>query len=193
LDVWKDKMTNISTAEELEWNAIYTRHQHEKSVAQSLTGRGFETFLPTYTTVRGWTDRKKMLSLPLFPCYVFVRTNLQRRSEVVSTPSVHSMVMFAGRPAPVPDLELEAIRRAVESGLPVVPHPFLQCGDWVRVTSGPLIDVEGILIRRKTSSRLVLSTELVGRSIALEIDAFSVEPIQRRSERLPLQTEQHPD
>lgn len=177
--------TNPAVAEQFEWNAVYTRHQHEKSVAQSLAGNGFETFLPTYSTIRRWTDRKKTLSVPLFPCYVFVRTNFERRFEVVATRGVHCMVTFAGRPAPVPDVEIEAIRRAVESGLPVAPHPFLQCGDWVRVTSGPLADVEGILVRKKSLYRLVLSTELIGRSMALEIDALSVTPIERKATMPP--------
>ncbi len=164
-----------------EWNAVYTRHQHEKSVADSLAGNGFETFLPTYNTIRQWSDRKKQLSLPLFPCYVFVRANFERRFRIIMTPGVHSMVMFGARPAVISEAEVDAIRRAVDSKLSVEPHPFLQCGDWVRVTSGPLTDVEGILVRKKTSYRLVLSAQLLGKSIAVEIDAFSVKPISRRS------------
>jgi transcription antitermination factor NusG len=163
------------------WNAVYTRHQHEKLVAESLTGNGFEVFLPTYNTIRQWVDRKKQLSLPLFPCYVFLRSNLERRLQVLSTPGVHFVVMFAGRPATIPDLEMDAIRKAVESRLRVEPHPFLRCGDWVRVTSGPLADVEGILVRKKGFYRLIISAELLGKSIAVEIDAFSVKPLPRRS------------
>lgn len=171
----------ISSAGQTEWNAVYTRHQHEKSVAESLTGNGFEVFLPMYNTIRQWIDRKKQLSLPLFPCYVFVRSNFERRLQVLSTPGVHFVVMFAGRPAPIPESEMDAIRKAVESKLRVEPHPFLRCGDWVRVTSGPLADVEGILVRKKGSYRLVLSAELLGKSIAVEIDALSVKPLPRRS------------
>ena len=171
----------ISSAGQVEWNAVYTRHQHEKLVAESLVGNGFEVFLPTYNVIRQWTDRKKQLSLPLFPCYVFLRSNFERRLRVLTTPGVHFLVMFAGRPAPIPDLEMDAIRKAVESTLRVEPHPFLRCGDWVRVTSGPLADVEGILVRKKGSYRLVLSAELLGKSIAVEIDAFSVKPLPHRS------------
>ena len=173
--------SKISSAGQVEWNAVYTRHQHEKSVAESLLGSGFEVFLPTYNVIRRWTDRKKQLSLPLFPCYVFVRSNFERRLRILSTPGAHFLVMFAGRPAPIPDLELEAIRKAVESRLGVEPHPFLRCGDWVRVTSGPLADVEGILVRKKGSYRMILSAELLGKSISVEIDAFSVKPLPRRS------------
>ena len=173
--------SEISSWAQLEWNVVYTRHQHEKLVAESLAGNGFEVFLPTYNVIRQWTDRKKQLSLPLFPCYVFVRSNFERRLQVLTTPGVHFLVMFAGQPAPIPDMEMDAIRKAVESRLRVEPHPFLRCGDWVRVTSGPLADVEGILVRKKGSYRLILSTELLGKSIAVEIDAFSVKPLPRRS------------
>jgi transcription antitermination factor NusG len=178
-------MTNFTTeicrAEQIEWNAVYTRHQHEKRVAESLAGNGFEVFLPTYNTIRQWTDRKKQLSLPLFPCYVFVRSNFEQRLRVLTTPGIHFLVMFGGRPAPIPDLEVDAIRKAVESRLRIEPHPFLRCGDWVRVMSGPLADVEGILVRKKGSYRLILSAILLGKSIAVEIDAFSVKPLASRS------------
>ena len=173
--------SEIGSGGQVEWNAVYTRHQHEKLVAGSLAGNGFEVFLPTYNVIRQWTDRKKQLSLPLFPCYVFVRSTFQRRLQVLTTPGVHFLVMFAGRPAPISDLEMEAIRKAVESRLRVEPHPFLRCGDWVRVKSGPLADVEGILVRKKGSYRLILSAELLGKSIAVEIDAFSVKPLPHRS------------
>ena len=179
-------VSEFSNAGRVEWNAIYTRHQHEKSVAESLAGSGFEVFLPTYNVIRRWTDRKKQLSLPLFPCYVFVRSNFERRLRILSTPGVHFFVMFAGRPAPIPELEIEAIRKAVESRFRVEPHPFLRCGDWVRVTSGPLTDVEGILVRKKGSYRLILSAELLGKAIAVEIDAFSVKPFSRLSTRPPV-------
>lgn len=93
---------------------------------------------------------------------------------------------IAGRPAPIPEVEIQAIRRAVESPLGVEPHPFLRRGDWVRIKSGPLAGIEGILIRRKSSYRLILSAELLQKSIAVEVDAFSVEPLSRRAEALPL-------
>jgi transcription antitermination factor NusG len=171
----------IGSTDPLEWNAVYTRHQHEKIVAESLTRNGFETFLPTYDTIRRWTDRRKRLSLPLFPSYVFVRSNFERRFRLITTPGVHSVVMFGGKPAVISGVEVDAIRKAVDSRLGVEPHPFLQCGDWVRVTSGPLTDVEGILVRRKSSYRLILSAQLLGKSMSVEIDGFSVKPVPRRS------------
>ena len=165
----------------VEWNAIYTRHQHEKIVADNLTRSGLEVFLPTYNVIRQWTDRKKCLSLPLFPCYVFLRSPFEQRWTILATPGVHSFVMCAGRPAPIPDLEIEAVRKAVASSLRVEPHPFLRCGDWVRVKSGPLEGIEGILVRKKGSYRLILSLQQVGKSMAVEVDAFSVEPLPHRA------------
>lgn len=185
-----NKMTNyvseITSTGSVEWNAVYTRHQHEKSVAESLAANGIEVFLPTYNVIRRWTDRKKQISLPLFPCYVFVRSNFARRLQVLTTPGVHFLVTFAGRPASIPDSEMDRIRKAVESKLRVEPHPFLRSGDRVRVTSGPLADVEGILVRQKSSYRLILSVELLGKSIAVEIDAFNVRPLPRQSAIAPL-------
>jgi transcription antitermination factor NusG len=168
-------------AEPLQWNAVYTRHQHERSVAENLRGKGFEIYLPTYDVIRKWADRKRRLSLPLFPCYVFLRSNFERCGKILTTPGVYSLVMSGGRPAPIPDFEIDAIRKAVESRVGVEPHPFLRSGDWVRVKSGPLTGLEGILVRKKTSYRLILSLELLGKSIAAEIDAFSVQPLPRRT------------
>lgn len=164
-----------------DWNAVYTRHQHEKSVAESLIATGLEVFLPTYTSVRKWSDRKKYLSLPLFPCYVFVQARFERRLQLLRTPGIQFLVTFAGEPAIVPGREIEAIRKALASGFRVEPHPFLRSGDWVRVKSGSLADVEGIFVRRKGSDRLVLSCELLGKSISVELDAFNVARISRPS------------
>jgi|SRR3984893_11547801 transcription antitermination factor NusG len=174
------KVNNNNTVPR-EWWAVYTRHQHEKAVAENLASAGHEIFLPLYNIVRQWRDRKKHLSLPLFPCYVFLRAESGRRVQVLSTPGVYSIVTTVGRPAPIPEVEIEAIRRAVESSLVVEPHPFLRRGDRVRIKSGPLTDIEGILIRKKSSYRLVLSAELLQKSIAVEVDAFSVEPLSRRA------------
>ena len=176
-----DPRSDRNCLEAVEWNAIYTRYQHEKTVADNLTKSGLEVFLPTYTVVRQWTDRKKCLSLPLFPCYVFLRSHFEERWTILATPGVQSFVMFAGRPAPIPDLEIDAIRKAVASSLRVEPHPFLRCGDWVRIKSGPLEGIEGILVRKKGSYRLVLSLQQLGKSMAVEVDAFSVEPLRRRA------------
>ncbi len=152
----------------VEWYALYTRHQHEKVVARILSNKGFETFLPLYNVTHRWQDRIKQLSLPLFPCYVFLKDALERRLEIVTTPGVYSVIGNAGRPATIPDQEIEAIRQAIDSKFAVEPYPFLKCGDHVRVKSGPLEGIEGILVRKKNSFRLILSIELLGRSVSAE-------------------------
>jgi transcription antitermination factor NusG len=168
-------------SERAPWHAIYTRHQHEKTVAESLANHGIEIFLPTYGVVRKWKDRTKQLSLPLFPCYVFIHGSLKFRARILSTPGVYSFVGVAGQAAEIHEHEMEMIRKAVNSDLRVEPFPFLRCGDRVRVKAGALAGIEGILIRKKSSYRLILSAELLQKSIAVEVDAFSVEPVSPRT------------
>ena len=159
------------------WWALYTRHQHEKMVADALAVKGFEVFLPLYESVRRWKDRKKVLALPLFPCYVFVRGDVRRKLQVVATSGVHMVLHRGEQIAVIPDLEIEAIRRAVEGKFAIEPHPFLQCGDRVRVKCGFLEGVQGILLRKKGLHRLVLSVDMLVRSVAVEIDGMDVEPL----------------
>jgi transcription antitermination factor NusG len=167
--------------EDASWWAVYTRHQHEKAVAEMFELKGLEVFLPLYESLRRWKDRKKLLSLPLFPCYVFVRGSLNRRLQVVSTPGVHMILSHGERAAVIPEEEIEAIRRSVEGSYRVEPHPFLKCGERVRVTRGSLEGVEGILVRKKSLYRLVLSVNMLAQSVAVEIDASDVEPVSVRS------------
>lgn len=167
------------------WHALYTRHQHEKIIAQSLSNKGIEVFLPLYNAVHQWKDRTKTLSLPLFPCYVFLRARNNRRLDILTTPGVHMFVTVAGQPALIDQSEIEAVRRVVECTLKAEPHPFLKYGDRVRVRSGPLAGIDGILLRKKGPSRLVLSVEMLEKSIAVEIDAFLVERISGPSKAVP--------
>jgi transcription antitermination factor NusG len=162
---------------ESSWYAIYTRHQHEKMVAQILTSKGFNTFLPLYATTHKWKDRTKALSLPLFPCYVFLKGGIERRLQIVTTPGIFGLVSSGGQPAAIPNAEIEAIQRAIESGARVEAHPFLKCGNWVRVKCGPLSGIEGILVRKKNVSRLVLTVEILGTAAAIEVAAFQVEAV----------------
>jgi transcription antitermination factor NusG len=160
------------------WYAIHTRHQHEKNVARVLSGKGFEVFLPLYTAVHRWKDRDKQLSLPLFPCYVFLNCPLERWLPILTTPGVHSVLGFGGKKSMVPYSEIEAVRRIVGSPLKPEPHPFLRCGDWVRLKAGPLQGVEGILLRKRNVWKLVVSVELLQRSVAVEVDASMVERVR---------------
>ncbi|WP_348260813.1 UpxY family transcription antiterminator [Telmatobacter sp. DSM 110680] len=167
------------------WCAVYTRHQHEKSISEMLETKGFEVFLPLYESTRRWKDRQKILSLPLFPCYVFVRGAHERRLPVLTTPGVHMIISRGERVATVPDEEIEAIRRTVEGPFSVEPHPFLHCGERVRVIRGSLEGVEGILTRKKNLYRLVLSVEMLSQSVAVEIDALDVVPVVKSAMVVP--------
>jgi transcription antitermination factor NusG len=172
-----------SQLRESPWYAIYTRHQHEKMVAQILTSKGFEAFLPLYATAHNWKDRTKALSLPLFPCYVFLKGGLERRLQIVTTPGIYGLVSSGGQPAAIPEIEIEAIRRVVESGTRVEAHPYLKCGDRVRIKCGPLAGIQGILVRKKNIFRLVLSVEMLGTAAAMEVAAFQVEPVNATRQR----------
>jgi transcription antitermination factor NusG len=152
-----------------------------------LAAKDFEVFLPTYNSIRRWKDRQKMLSLPLFPGYVFVKGAANRRLQVVSTPGVHMILSNGEKIAVIPDHEIDSIRQTIASALLVEPHPFLRCGERVRVVHGSLQGVEGILTRKKNLFRLVLSVEMLAKSVSVEIDATSVEPVQPRGAQAAVQ------
>jgi transcription antitermination factor NusG len=166
------------------WYALYTRHQHEKTVAHLLTGKGFETFLPLYAAVHRWKNGVKQLSLPLFSCYVFLRGPVDRWLPVLTTPGIHSLVGFGGKPAIIPRSEIEAIRRVVESPVKAEPHPFIKCGDRARIKAGPLQGLEGMLLRKKNQWKFLLSVEMLERSVAVEVDACMVERVYVAKPRL---------
>jgi transcription antitermination factor NusG len=157
-----------------EWWAVYTRHQHEKVVAEALAAKDFEVFLPLYESTRRWKDRNKVLSLPLFPCYLFVRSSLDRKLHVATTPGVHMILTRGERVAVVPNAEIAAIQRAVGGSFSVEPFPFLKCGTRVRVIRGALEGVEGLLIRKKSKFRLILSVDMLAQSVAVEVQACDV-------------------
>jgi transcription antitermination factor NusG len=173
---------DATSCDDSAWWALYTRHQHEKTVADMLTAKDFEVFLPLYDSMRRWKDRKKIVSLPLFPCYVFVRGGINRRLQVVTTPGVHMILTHGEKFAVIPEDEIQAIRRTVEGSYRVEPHPYLKVGERVRVIRGSLEGVEGVLLRKKNMCRLVLSVAMVAQSVAVEIDAADVEPVIARDQ-----------
>src|SRR5882724_1131237 len=162
---------------ELRWYAAYTCANHEKRVREQLEQRSIESYLPLYETIRRWRDRRMRLQLPLFPGYVFVRMALVDRLQVLQVPSVARLVGFNGHLAALPDAEIEGLKNGLAGGVRAEPHPFLTAGRRVRIKAGPLGGHEGILIRRKGSLRVVLSIELIMRSVVVEVDAENVEPI----------------
>jgi transcription antitermination factor NusG len=161
------------------WYAAYTCANREKRVAEQLGVREVEHFLPLYASVRRWKDRRVMLELPLFPGYVFVRMAMRNRLQVQTVPGVARLVGFDGAPAALPDEEIEALRASLCGDVRAEPHPYLTAGRRVRMKTGPLAGMEGVLLRRKGSFRLVISIELIQRSVAVDADAADVEPIRR--------------
>src|SRR5215472_15841104 len=159
-----------------QWYAAYTRANHERSVAKQLAGRLVEHFLPVYESLRRWKDRRVKLEMPLFPGYVFVRIALRDRLRVLQLPSVVRLVGFGGHPIALPDAEIQPLRSGLGPELRAEPHPFLSVGRHVRFKSGPLAGLEGILLRRKGGYRVVVSIELIQRSIIADTDIADVEP-----------------
>ena len=155
------------------WYVAYTRPRHEKFVARQMVGGGIECLLPVYRLDRRWKDRRKLLDLPLFPGYVFLQIALQERVRVLRVPGVVNLVSFNGKPAPLMDSEVEVLRRGF-SGDGVKPHPFIKAGRRVRVSSGPMAGLEGILVRKKDRCRVVLSIELIQRAVCVEVDEAEV-------------------
>jgi len=153
------------------------RPRHERVVSRQLEQQGLNYLLPVYRSVRRWKDRPKELDMPLFPGYVFVNLDLRDRLGVLRAPGVVQFVTFQGQPAAVPDSEVRALESSLCAGLRPQPHPYLRQGKKVRVKSGPLADAEGIMVRRKEGFRLVLSIDLLMRSVMLEVDEADVEPL----------------
>jgi len=158
------------------WYAAYTAPRHEKRVTQQMEGQRIDCFLPLYKSIRRWKDRRKQLDLPLFPGYVFVHMALRDRLQVLQLPGVVQLVSFSGKPAALPDAEIEALRSGLARNLHAEPHPYLTVGRRVRVRRGSVEGLEGILVRRKQKFRVVLSIELIQRSVAIEVDEADIEP-----------------
>ena len=160
------------------WYALYTAPRHEKRVADQISQRGIDCFLPLYRSVRRWKDRRKELALALFPGYVFVQMELQNRLRVLQLPGAVRLVTFNGQPAVLPEQEIENLRARLSGAGNVEPHPYLSVGRRVRVCSGPLQGLEGIIVRSKDRCRVVLSIHLIMRSVAVEVDEGDLEFIR---------------
>lgn len=158
----------------MNWYAVYTKHHHEKKVAEVLSRKGAEVFLPLFQSVRRWKDRKQTVSLPLFTGYVFIRSNLGNRVEILSTPGVFFIVENAGRACAIPEHEVEAIRAVVASGRAFQPHPYLQAGERIRMARGPLAGVSGLFVKHKNQNRIVVTVELLQKALSVEVDISHV-------------------
>ncbi len=165
-----------SDPEKHPWFALRVKSRFEKTTSTVLHSKGFEHFSPLYRSRRNWSDRVKEVDLPLFPGYMFCRFNPLDRFPILTTPGVLSVVGIGKIPQPVEEHEIEQIQSILASGMPTQPWPFLTVGQKVRISSGSLIGLEGLLVNIKNSLRLVVSVTLLQRSVAVEIDRESVEP-----------------
>lgn len=168
------------------WFAVRTRARAEKVAALQIKACGIEEFLPLYHVRRKWFDRMKVVSLPLFSGYLFCRCDRQAVTKVSCVSAVANVVGFGNEGAIVPEHEIEAVRRLVASGLPASPCPFLREGMIVRIRRGPLEDVTGRLVKVKSHYRIVISVEMLNRSVSVEVAPEIVEPIQPRRFPTPI-------
>lgn len=158
------------------WYAIWTRSRHEHVVREQLERRSVEAFLPTITRWSRWKDRKKKIAWPLFPGYCFARFDPRSRLAILRCSGVVNIVSFDGELAPIPEREIEGIRRLVETDLQYDPCPLIREGTMVEVVHGPLRGVVGRLVRKGSHARLVLSVDLIGQAVSVEVDAADVKP-----------------
>ena len=173
-----DEMAEFETplSGQLPWFALQVRAQRESQVAAHLGGKGYEFFLPSYSCRKRWSDRIKKMEAPLFPGYLFCRFDPHDRLPILKTPWLIQIVGFSHVLTPVDDEEINAVRRLVASGSAAEPWPFMAVGERVRIESGPLRGVAGILTQFKGNHKLVVSITLLQRSVAVEIDSALVMP-----------------
>jgi transcription antitermination factor NusG len=161
-----------------QWYAVYVWTRHEKRVTEQLTGKGIETFLPMYRSLRRWKNRTQVeLELPLFPSYLFVHIAPSDQLRVLQSSGALSLVGSGRKPAAIPAQEIETL----QSGLRVLgaePHPYLKTGDRVRVVAGPMQGLEGVLVRWRHGYRVILSIDLIMRSVSVEVDLCNLEWVQ---------------
>jgi transcription antitermination factor NusG len=172
----------MQTGASHQWYAVRTAAGREKAVSAQLQYKGFEEFLPLYRSRRQWSDRTRELELPLFPGYLFCRFDFSNRLPILVTPGIKLVVGYGKIPAPVADAEIESLRRAVASGSGAIPWPYLSVGQRVRIREGSLAGVEGILLQVKNSWRIVLSVELLRRSVSVELDRSAIAPLPHAME-----------
>ncbi len=161
------------------WFAVQVRTRHETAIAGFLEAKGYDQFVPLYKLRKRWSDRVKITEAPLFPGYLFCRLDPQYRLPILKTPGVIQIVGNNRIPAPIDEAEISAIQTLVASGLQTQPWPFLAVGERVRIESGSLRGLDGVVVKMKENHRLVVSISLLRRSVAVEIDSSLVEPFSR--------------
>ncbi len=168
-----------ATVEESRWYAIHTRAHHEKSVTAQLERTGVTTFLPLIRQTHRWSDRQKTIQCVLFDCYTFVCLDsyLQNHLQILKTPGVFGFVGIRGVGLPIPDKEIEDIRTLIANDIPCTPYPFLRTGRRVRIRGGCMDGLEGVLVAKNSDQSLVVSVEMIQRSLAVRIEGYDVEPV----------------
>lgn len=161
---------------ESRWYVLFVRSNQEKKVAEALRGRDVEHFLPCYKSLRQWKDRRVMLDIPLFPGYVFFHLPLAERTRALTVPNVVSLVGTRNQPSAISEEEIAWIKVGIEHGK-AEPYPYLRLGQRVMVTDGVMCGMEGILVRRRNNTRVVVSLDSIARSFVVEIDASCLRPV----------------
>jgi len=161
------------------WYAGYTAARHEKRIAEHLGRRGVEHFLPLYETIHRWNNGRHRVELPLFPSYIFVRIALRDRLCVLEVPGFVRLVAFGTLPCPLPETDINKLKVALSTGTRAEPYPYLNAGTFVEIRNGPLQGMTGILLRRQHKYRVVISVDLIMRSMVVEVDASDVAPVPR--------------
>src|SRR5271163_1103146 len=160
------------------WYALQVRARYERVVAEYLSGFDYEWFLPVHTDRKRWPDRVKHVEVPLLPGYLFCRFDAQNRLPILKIPGVVQILGYNRQPVSVDDVEIAAIQALVASGVPNQPCSFVEIGDHVQISSGPLRGLQGILVESRGRHKFVLSVSLLQRSVAVEIDSMSVTPVR---------------
>ncbi len=170
----------VTRQESANWYAVQTRARNEKVISERLQEQGLTTFLPLVTEVRRWSDRKKKVELPLFSCYVFVRlvaSSNEERMLVYRTSGVFRIVSMHGEAIPIPEEQIEALRKVITQQVPWSAHPFLKIGQRVRIHGGALDGLEGALLSRNGDRTLVISVDAIQRSLAVRVEGYDVEAL----------------
>jgi len=182
IDSEPGSLAEDSLHSEMLWYAGYTASRHEKRVAEHFEQRGVEHFLPLYETIHRWNNGRHRVQLPLFPGYIFVRIALRDRLRVIDVPGFVRLVGFNSLPHPLPEADINRMKEALNKGVLAEPYPYLTVGTRVEIRNGPMQGMTGILLRRQNKCRVVISVDLIMRSMAVEVEASDV--VQVRSSTL---------
>lgn len=163
--------------EESSWYAVHTKVRHEKRVAAQFEEQRVCTFLPLLHQVHRWSDRRSVVEIPMFSCYAFVHMvqTVEERLKVLRTPGVLGFVGSERQGTSIPDEQIESLRKAVSEKVPCLPYPFISAGKRVRIRGGSLDGVEGILMRQGGDHSLVISVELLQRSVSIRFEGYEIE------------------